>query len=129
MDDAATLPEHVAKNREYWDQQAADYVASGERSWARDEPKWGIFGIPDSEAEGPATDRLRRPYFGMHRTEWPDEDGVEFHLGYGNWIRLLRDSGFEVTDMLELRPPEGATTRYPWMSLEWARQWPSEEVW
>src|SRR5256885_12362963 len=50
MDDAATLPEHVAKNREYWDQQAADYVASGERSWARDEPKWGIFGIPESEA-------------------------------------------------------------------------------
>ena len=44
----------------------------------------------------------------------------------GDW---LRDSGFEVTDMLELRPPEGATTRYEWMSLEWARQWPSEEVW
>ena len=61
--------------------------------------------------------------------EWPDDDAVEFYLGYGDWIRLLRDSGFEVTDMVELRPPEGASTRYPWMSLEWARQWPCEEVW
>src|SRR6266576_1345629 len=34
-----------------------------------------ILCMPDYEAEGPATDRLRRPYFGMHRTEWPDEDG------------------------------------------------------
>jgi hypothetical protein len=22
-----------------------------------------------------------------------------------------------------------ATTTYPWMSLEWARRWPSEEAW
>ena len=251
--DSTALPEYVAKNRESWDRAAAEYVAGGERSWARDEPKWGIFGIPESEArllperlegrdaielgcgtayvsawlarrgarvvgidnspkqletarrlqdehdlhfplllgnaetvpypdesfdvaiseygaalfadpykwipeaarllrpggelvfltngvmavlcmpeyeaEGPATDRLRRPYFGMHRMEWPDDDSVEFYLGYGDWIRLLRDSGFEVTDMVELRPPEGASTRYPWMSLEWARQWPCEEVW
>ena len=27
------------------------------------------------------------PYFGMHRFEWPDEDGVEFHLGTASWIR------------------------------------------
>jgi SAM-dependent methyltransferase len=84
---------------------------------------------PDLEAEGPATERLRRPYFGMHRTEWPDSEGVEFHIGHGDWIRLLRGSGFEVTDLIELRPPEGAVSRYPWVTLEWARQWPSEEVW
>jgi SAM-dependent methyltransferase len=88
-----------------------------------------ILCMPDTEAEGPATDRLRRPYFGMHRTEWPDSEGVEFHLGYGDWIRLLGANGFEVTDLIELRPPEGATTHYPWISAEWARQWPSEEVW
>ena len=87
-----------------------------------------ILCAPEYESEGPATDRLRRPYFGMHRMEWPDDDGVEFHLGYGDWIRVLRNSGFEVTDMIELRPPEGATTRFPWMSLEWARQWPCEEA-
>jgi SAM-dependent methyltransferase len=253
MEDVRPLPEHVEKNRAYWDEQAGDYVAGGERNWAAEEPSWGIWGIPESEAhllpasldgrdaielgcgtayvsawmarrgarvvgidnspkqletarrlqdehdlhfplllgnaeevpypdasfdfaiseygaalwadprkwipeaarllrpggelvfltngflailcmpdyesEGPATERLRRPYFDHHRTVWPDEDGVEFHLGYGDWIRVLRDSGFDVTDLAELRPAEGSTTRYPWMSLDWARQWPSEEVW
>jgi SAM-dependent methyltransferase len=86
--------------------------------------------IPDLEADGPPTDRLLRPYFGMHRFQWPDEEGVEFHLGYGDWIRLLRQSGFEVTDLIEVRPPEGATTTYDNLAtLEWARQWPCEEVW
>jgi SAM-dependent methyltransferase len=88
-----------------------------------------ILCVPDTEAEGPATDRLRRPYFGRHRIEWPDSDGVEFHLGYGDWIRLLRANGFEVTDLIELRPAEDATTRYEWVTTEWARRWPSEEVW
>jgi SAM-dependent methyltransferase len=245
--------EYVARNRAHWDEIATDYVSNGEASWATDEPKWGIWGIPeaevsllperldgkdaielgcgtgyvsawlarrgarvvgidnspkqletarrlqerhdlefplllgnaetvpypdasfdfaiseygaalwadpyvwipeaarllrpggelvfltnglicilcvpDTEAEGPATDRLRRPYFGMHRTEWPDSEGVEFHLGYGDWIRLLRANGFEVTDLIELRPAEDATTRYEWVTTEWARRWPSEEVW
>jgi SAM-dependent methyltransferase len=92
----------------------------------------GVFvnlAAPDTEAEGPATDRLLRDYFGMHRFEWPDSDGVEFHLGYGDTIRLLRASGFEVLDMVELRPPEGATSRYPWVTSDWARRWPAEEAW
>jgi SAM-dependent methyltransferase len=88
-----------------------------------------ILCVPATEAEGPATDRLQRPYFGMHRTEWPDSEGVEFHLGHGDWIRLLRANGFEVTDLVELRPTSDATTRYPWITVDWARQWPSEEVW
>jgi SAM-dependent methyltransferase len=86
--------------------------------------------IPDLEADGPAGDRLLRPYFGMHRFEWPDETGVEFHLGYGDWIRLLRASGFEVTDLLEVRPGPDATTTYGNLAtLEWSRSWPCEEVW
>jgi SAM-dependent methyltransferase len=85
--------------------------------------------VPDTDAEGPTTDRLIRDYFVMHRFEWPDEDSVEFHLNYGDWIRLLRSSGFEIEDMIELRPPEGATTRFPYTTSEWARRWPSEEVW
>jgi SAM-dependent methyltransferase len=84
--------------------------------------------VPDEDGL-PAGDRLIRPYFGMHRFEWPDDDGVEFHLGYGDWIRLLRQHGFEVTDLLELRPPEGATSTFPYASTEWARRWPTEEVW
>jgi SAM-dependent methyltransferase len=85
--------------------------------------------VPEHDADGPADDTLKRDYFGLHRLEWPDDDGVEFHLGYGDWIRVLRSNGFEVLDLIEVRPPEGATTRYPWVTAEWARRWPVEEIW
>ncbi len=55
---------------------------------------------------------------------------MDFHLGYGDWIRLLRRHGFEVEDLIELRPAADATTRHNDLAtLEWARQWPSEEIW
>jgi SAM-dependent methyltransferase len=85
--------------------------------------------LPELEADGAATDRLQRDYFGIHRFEWPDDPAIEFHLGYGDWIRLLRANGFEVEDLVEVRPPEGSTTRYPFVALDWARRWPCEEVW
>jgi hypothetical protein len=84
--------------------------------------------VPDTDGL-PAAGRLLRPYFGMHRFEWPDDEPVEFHLGHGDMIRLLRGCGLEVEDLLELRPGPGATTRHPLATLEWARQWPCEEVW
>ena len=35
--------------------------------------------------------------FGLHRIDWEDDEGgVEFHLGHGDWIRLLRANGFEI---------------------------------
>jgi SAM-dependent methyltransferase len=77
----------------------------------------------------PATNELLRPYFGLHRLEWKSDKSVNFNLGYGNWIRLLHQSGFEVEDLIEIRPPEGAKSDYPWVTTEWARNWPSEEVW
>jgi len=82
---------------------------------------------PDEEL--PVEDRLVRDYFGMHRFAWPGDEGVEFHLGYGDWIRLLRREGFEVEDLIELRAPVGASTGYPFVTPAWARRWPSEEVW
>jgi SAM-dependent methyltransferase len=250
--DSADLPEYVRRNREAWNGFAADYVESGERNWAADEPSWGVWSIPESvlrmlppdlagkdaielgcgtgyvsawmarrgarvtgidnspaqldtarrlqrehglefplllgnaetvplpdesfdvaiseygasiwadpykwvpeaarllrpggelifltnglifmlavpdEEDVPATDRLLRPLFGMHRMEWPDDPSVEFHLPHGEWIRLLRKVGFEVTDLIEVQPPDGSTTRFPYVTLEWARRWPSEEVW
>jgi SAM-dependent methyltransferase len=87
-----------------------------------------MLAVPDTD-DVPATERLLRPYFGMHRFEWPDDESVEFHLGHGDMIRLLRRCGLEVEDLLELRPAPGATTRYPFVTLEWSRQWPCEEVW
>ena len=246
------LPEHVRRNRVLWDDWARKFVASGETSWARDTPRWGIWGVPESqvgmlpddlagkdaielgcgtayvsswlarrgarvvgidnsaeqlatarrlqrqygldfpllhgnaeavpyadasfdfaiseygaclwadpqrwvpeaarllrpggrlvflvnsfllmlcmpaEDDIAATERLLRPAFDMYRVEWPGDQGVEFHLSHGDWIRLLRRSGFEIEDLVELRPDANATTRYPFVTLEWARQWPCEEVW
>jgi hypothetical protein len=76
-----------------------------------------------------ATERLLRSAFGMYRVEWPGNSGVEFHLSHGDWIRLLRRSGFEVEDLIDLRPAVGATSRYSFVTIEWARKWPCEEVW
>ena len=84
--------------------------------------------VPDYEGELAGTS-LVRPYFGMHRFEWPDDDCVEFHLGHGDWIRLLQENNFEVVDLVELRPPDDATKDYAFVSVDWARQWPTEEVW
>ncbi|MFN2390141.1 MAG: class I SAM-dependent methyltransferase [Actinomycetota bacterium] len=84
--------------------------------------------VPEEDGV-PATSTLLRDYFGLHRIEWPDDGTVDFHLGYGDWIRLLRANGFEIEDLIEIRPPEGATTTYGFVDLEWARRWPSEEVW
>jgi SAM-dependent methyltransferase len=247
------LPEHVARNRESWDEQAESYVQAGRDAWASAEPYWGIFRLPEAEigllagidldgidtielgcgtgyvsawlarrgarpvgidnsaaqletarelqiAHGldfplihgnaeatglpdasfdlaiseygasiwcdpyawipeaarllrpgghlvfllnsvlamlcmpdtetdPVGERLVRPLFGLHRMEWEDDNSVEFHLSHGDQLRLLRSNGFEVEDLIEVRPPEDATTTYTWMPLEWARRWPCEEVW
>ena len=54
-----------------------------------------------------ATDRLLRPAFGLFRVEWPGDHGVEFHLSHGDWIRLLRRSGFEIEDAHRAAPRTG----------------------
>jgi SAM-dependent methyltransferase len=83
---------------------------------------------PD-EPDAPAVDRLLRPYFGMHRFEWSDDESVEFHLGYGDTIRILRESGFEVEDLIEVQAPAEGVTDSPYVTYDWARRWPGEEVW
>lgn len=193
------LPDHVARNRAEWDEWAREYEAAGQRNWAREEPAWGIWGVPESQVRMfpddvagldvielgcgtayvsawlarrgakpvgidnseaqlatatrsqqefglafallhgnaermPFPDRsfdlaIWRPYFGMHRFEWPDDDSVEFHLAHGEMIGLLRRSGFEVEDLIEIRPPDGSSTRYTFVTLEWAQRWPCEEAW
>jgi SAM-dependent methyltransferase len=82
------------------------------------------------EAEGvAATDRLLRSGFGLYRIEWSNDESVEFHLSHADWIGLLRRCGFEIEALIDVRPLPGATTRYPFVTLDWARQWPCEEVW
>lgn len=87
-----------------------------------------ILCAPDDDGVA-ATAELLRPQFGLHRVEWPGEYGVEFHQSHGDRIRLLRDAGFEILDLLELRPPASAGTSYDFVTVEWARHWPAEEVW
>lgn len=82
-----------------------------------------------SEEDVPADDRLKNDYFGMHRFETVFDESVNFHLGHGDWIRLLRANGFEIEDLVELRAAADATTDYDFVTAEWARRWPSEEVW
>jgi SAM-dependent methyltransferase len=74
------------------------------------------------------TEQLAVDYFGMHRFD--DGETTVFQLPYGEWLRLFRDSGFVVEDLLELRPAEDATSSYRnERDLEWARRWPAEEIW
>jgi SAM-dependent methyltransferase len=82
---------------------------------------------PD-EDEVPAGTELLRPLFGMHRIQWPD-GSVNFYLPHGETFRLLRDNGFEVQDLIEVQPPETSETRFWLATLEWARKWPTEDVW
>ena len=71
--------------------------------------------------------RLHTGYFSLGRWE---EDHVEYQLPYGRWIRLFRESGFVVEDLIELRPPEGSRTTYTdYVPAAWARQWPAEHIW
>jgi hypothetical protein len=58
-----------------------------------------------------------------------DDRTVEFQLPHGEWIRLLHEHGFEVDDLVEIQAPEGSRSDWPYVPLDWARRWPSEEVW
>ena len=83
-----------------------------------------------STDEMPAKEYLVHAQFGMKRFEFP-EGGVEFHLGHGEWIDVLRANGFDVERLLELQAPPDATTHehYAYVTADWARKWPSEEIW
>jgi ubiquinone/menaquinone biosynthesis C-methylase UbiE len=77
------------------------------------------------------SERLVRPLRDMNRIDWPDTEEVEFHLPAGKLIDLLHESGFELVRLLELYAPADRKTHeyYKWVTAEWARQWPHEELW
>lgn len=248
------LPEHVLRNRSAWDDKAADFASWAPRAWARDEPTWGEYNIPDAElgalpadvsgmdvidigcgtgyfsawmarkgarpvgidnspkqlesarrlqqefgisfplhlgnaeelpfpdesfdlaiseygasiwcdpykwipeaarvlrpgcklvflVNGPLTllcslpedsettpvrEQLMRPWFGMHRFEWDDDEAVEFHLNHGDMIRVLLDNGFEIENLIEIQVPQESRQKISHIPHEWARRWPAEEIW
>jgi SAM-dependent methyltransferase len=79
--------------------------------------------------DGPG-ERLAVDYWeGIRRFEEPGEP-VNFQLPYGEWIAVFRKHGFEVEDLIELRPPADATSSYRTEAdREWARRWPLEHIW
>ena len=77
---------------------------------------------------------MQRPQRGMGRFTWPDDPSVEFHLSHGEMVRLLRTSGFEVLDLIEVYAPEGRDAtlhsgEIDFVSAAWAPRWPVEEIW
>ena len=91
---------------------------------------YSLLGALCAPDEGPAGERLLRAQREVRRLEWPGEEGVEFHLAHGDWIAVLRAAGFAVEALHELYAPEAAApTRFEWVTPEWARRWPNEEIW
>ena len=80
--------------------------------------------------EGVAGDRLLRGQREAYRVQWPG-GGIEFHPSHGDWIRLLRASGFVVEAMHEIYAPPDRPDHafYEIVSGEWATKWPAEELW
>lgn len=87
-----------------------------------------LFALCAPEEEGQAGTRLLRPQFGTDRVR--RGGAVEFTLGHGEMLRLLRSSGFEVEDLIEIQAPADADPPFATStSPRWANSWPSEEVW
>ena len=82
----------------------------------------------DEDETKPATERLLRPAFGVYRMEWPGDSGVEFHPLARRVDPAPPRLGLEIEDLIEFARPS-ATTRYQFVTMDWARKWPTEEVW
>jgi SAM-dependent methyltransferase len=74
-------------------------------------------------------DRLLRDYWTLHALE-SSGNPTTFQLPYGSWIRLFRENGLVVEDLIELCPPADAISSYCGeCAREWARRWPLEHIW
>lgn len=73
--------------------------------------------------------RLHRSYWELGRMHF-GEGTIDFQVPHGEWIRILRDHGLIVEALIELRPPDDATTTYDdFVPDAWARRWPAEQIW
>jgi hypothetical protein len=67
----------------------------------------------------------------MYRIRWDGATGIEYHLSHGDWIKVMRENGFEIEALHELRPHAEAVdpNYYDYVTVEWAQKWPAEEIW
>jgi ubiquinone/menaquinone biosynthesis C-methylase UbiE len=84
-----------------------------------------------SADEDKVAERLVRPLKGMHRLDWAEDGTTEFHVSVADLFQLLRRTGFDVIDFRELYAPPDAEDHpyYSYVPAEWAKRWPSEEIW
>jgi SAM-dependent methyltransferase len=71
---------------------------------------------------------LQRDYFGM-RSRTVAGAGIDYQVPFGEWIRLFIAAGLVVEDLIEVRPPDDATTTFRDRPLSWASRWPVENIW
>jgi SAM-dependent methyltransferase len=76
-------------------------------------------------------EQLVRPQYALLKIEWPDTGEVEFQLGHGDWIDLMRANGCELERLVELfaSPDSETHSYYKYVTPDWARKWPAEELW
>lgn len=76
---------------------------------------------------------LHRPYRDLDRFDWTDVEidpgGFEFNRSFEGWMTLFAEIGFQVTDYRELYASDTETADFGHVSADWARKYPSEQVW
>ena len=82
---------------------------------------------------GDVSYRLERDYFSLHRLDFRDvahePGGVEFNLPFSGWLALFARTGFEVEELIEPRAPVDASGDSFGVPADWAKRFPSEQVW
>ena len=85
--------------------------------------------FPADDPDASISRTLCSAYFGARAFDWGDGT-IDFQIPYGEWIALFRANGLVVDKLIELRPPADASTTYDgYATVDWARQWPAEEIW
>ena len=85
--------------------------------------------FPPGDPDGALGPVLQQPMFGARAFDWGDGT-IDFQMLHSEWFALFHRHGFDVEDLLELRPPADARTGYEgFADLDWARRWPGEEIW
>jgi ubiquinone/menaquinone biosynthesis C-methylase UbiE len=81
------------------------------------------------EQSDTVTDRLHQSYFDLGRIAEPG-GASHYHLTYGGWVRVLRQAGLNLIDLIEPRPRSSESSGYYEFSPpDWAARWPCESLW
>src|SRR6186997_1942651 len=98
MNEPGELPEHVARNRAYWDEVNAPlYVDPGRRSWASEQITWGVFDVPESDlrvlpAQLRGTDVIELGCGTAYVSAWLAQRGANV-TGVDNSLEQLKTAG------------------------------------